>query len=428
MSAYKYNEQAWEQIFKDYHILDKIKEQGFFEITSEEINKYREARLMTKFDNSEAIPKILSENNLSILPISSSSYMLSTFKTYHNFEKIKGNIIQVNFPQYIESLDYNKITSEALALNCAYITKILEDFLEEENLVPTVSGKMGSGNFNFQIKNRNNSENITVEVKNSRIEIDGGYEGINSLAVIEAKNKVSSDFLVRQLYYPYRLWKNKIKKQVRPIFIVYSNDIFTLYEYKFKDDNEYSSIELVKFQKYSIDDTKITFDAIKEIYDNITKFTEEPKVPFPQADNFNRVINICELVRDNEINKKDVKDTYDFVERQADYYTNAAIYLGLIKKENEIFQLTSYGKNILNMNYKKRQLELVKCILSHKVFYNVFKICFEQSEMPSNKMVVNCMKECNLYKVNSDETFYRRASTIKSWIDWIIDLVREELD
>ncbi len=428
MSEFKYNEEAWEQIFSDYHVLEEINKQGFFKITSEEINKYRQARLMTKFDNSEAIPTILSRNNLSILPISGNSYMISTFKTYHKLEQASENIIRVDFPEYIESIDYNKITSEALALNCTYITKILEDFLEEENLVPTVNGKMGSGDFIFQIGNLKNNENISVEVKNSRIEIDGGYEGMNSLAIIEAKNKISSDFLVRQLYYPYRLWKDKVSKKVRPIFIVYSNSVFTLYEYRFNDDNNYSSIELVKCQEYSIDDTKITFDTIKDIYDNIHEFVDEPKVPFPQADNFNRVINICELVRDNEINKENVRDNYEFVKRQADYYTNAAIYLGFIKRKGDFFELTSAGKEIFDMNYKKRQIEFIRSILSHKVFYEVIKIYFEQSEVPSNKTVVDCMKKCNLYHVGSDETFHRRASTIKSWINWIIDLVREELD
>ena len=71
------NKEAWEKIFNKYDVLNKIQEQGLFEISSKEINEYREARLMTKFDNSESIPKILSENNLSILPISSNKYMIA---------------------------------------------------------------------------------------------------------------------------------------------------------------------------------------------------------------------------------------------------------------------------------------------------------------------------------------------------------------
>lgn len=428
MSRCSTNKEAWEKIFDQYKILDSIEEQGFFKISSKEINEYREARLMTKFDNSESIPEILKKNKLSILPISSNSYMIAKFDSYKKFEKAPKEVERIEFPSYIESLDYNNISSEALALNCAYITKILEDFLNEEELVPTVSGKMGSGIFNFDIAQINNNKKINVTVENSRMEIDGGYEGINSLALVEAKNVVSEDFLVRQLYYPYRLWKSKITKSVRPIYVVYSNGIFTIYEYKFNDVNEYSSIELVKCKKYSIEDTDIDLGTIQNLIDNINSFDEEPRIAFPQANSFERVINLCELLQNSEKEKQEITDNYEFVVRQTNYYTDAAIYLGLIKKYGKRikkFELTDLGKRILSLNYKSRQVEFAKLILSHKVFHMTIENYFEKAEMPSDDEIVKYMKECELYNICKDKTYYRRASTIKAWIYWIIDLVTE---
>ena len=64
------------------------------------------------------------------------------------------------------------------------------------------------------------------------------------------------DFLVRQLYYPYRLWKNKTQKQVIPIFLFYSNDIFSFYIYRFTDDKYYNSIEFVKQNEKLVDTIK----------------------------------------------------------------------------------------------------------------------------------------------------------------------------
>ena len=52
------NNVAWEQIFKKYRILEKIKKDGVFEINSGQINEYREARLMTKFDHRKNLPKM----------------------------------------------------------------------------------------------------------------------------------------------------------------------------------------------------------------------------------------------------------------------------------------------------------------------------------------------------------------------------------
>jgi len=83
-------------------------------------------------------------------------------------------------------LIYKDITSEATAINCAFVSKILHDFTEEENLLPTVSGRMGSSSFSFDINSSNGLSRINVE--NSQVEIDGGYEGDSSLNLIEAKN------------------------------------------------------------------------------------------------------------------------------------------------------------------------------------------------------------------------------------------------
>lgn len=59
---------------------------------------------------------------------------------------------------------------------------------------------------------------------------------------------------------------------------------------------------------------------------------EEPKLPFPQADSFERVINLCELLKQKGfISKNDITQNYDFDYRQTNYYSSAARYLGLIK-------------------------------------------------------------------------------------------------
>ncbi len=425
------NKEAWQLLFEKYNILDEINKNGYFKITSKEINEYREARLMTKFDNSANLPDIFKDNGLAILPITSNSYMIAKFETYKKFEESEDDeIVKIDFPSYIQSLDYNNITSEAVAINCAYITRILELFLDEEALVPTISGKMGSGNFEFKINYKDSEEEyINVSVQNSRIEIDGGFEGINSLALIEAKNVISDDFMVRQLYYPYRLWKNKINKAVRPIYMVYSNGIFNVYEYKFDDDNDYSSIRFVRSKKYSIEDTEIDIQDIQDIFSNIKKFEEEPEIPFPQADSFSRVINLCELLMEEARSKSEITENYAFDERQTNYYTDAARYLGLVNKYksdgNVMFELTSKGKTILSLKYKQRQLEFTKLILGHKAFYEYLHLYFDRAEKPLVVDTVDIMKNSNLYKIESESTYIRRSSTIRGWVEWILDLGRE---
>lgn len=425
MARMKNNADAWKLIFKELNILEEINANGCFVITSNQINDYREARLMTKFDNSDALPEIFKKNKLSILPISNGVYMIAKFCAYKDFEKDEVEIENFQFDSNIQSIDSNNISSEAIAINCLYITDILKDFLEEERVLPTICGKMGSGDFDFYITDRNKNK-VCVNIKNARIEIDGGYEGINCLALIEAKNYVSNDFMVRQLYYPFRTWVNKISKKVRPVYVVYSNGVFDLYEYAFEDINDYSSIKLIKHKKYSIEENNIELIDIENILSNI-KTIEETSIPFPQANSLERVINLCELLSINAQSKTDITENYAFDKRQTNYYTDAGIYLGLIKKEiinKEIFfSLTPKGVKMMKQKFKTRQLLFVESILEHKIFKLVLENYLENGVIPSYSYIVEKMKECNLYNIGKNSTYKRRASTIKRWIEWIIKLI-----
>lgn len=422
------NDEAWNKLFEKYDILNKIEQNNSYKITAEQIIEFREPRLMTKFDHTINLPKIFIDNKLSILPVTRGSYIISHFNAYHNFETESLDIIRASLPSYIQSLDYGEIKSEAIALNCAIASGIIADFIEDGSLLATVSGRMGSGKFEFDIQDLNTKSFQHINVENSQIEIDAAYEGENYLTILEAKRDLSKDFLVRQLYYPYRVWESKVTKKVKPVFLIYSNGIYRMYEYAFENPNEYNSLVLVKQQNYSLEDTEISLNDIQIIMTTV-KYVDEPKVSFPQADVFERVINLCELLNEQDMTHDNVTKKYDFDARQTNYYTDAARYLGLLEKarKNKVikYSLTPLGKKILNMCFKKRQLALCELILSHKVFNDVLQLYFSHGVMPEKCEIVGLMKRSKLYNVNSDETFGRRASTIKNWIDWIVGLINE---
>ena len=45
--------------------------------------------------------------------------------------------------------------------------------------------------------------------------------------------------------------------------------------------------------------------------------------------------------------------------------------------------------------------------------------------MPCKNEIIQIMKESNLNNIRSEETFYRRSSTVSSWINWIVGLINE---
>lgn len=422
------NDKAWEILFEKYDILNRIDMNGCFKISAAQIKEFREPRLMVKFDHTINLPKIFAENKLSILPVTRGDYVISHFDAYHKFETADTAITKVSIPSHIQSLDYNNITSEAFALNCAAAAGIIEDFTNDEQLIPTVSGRMSSDYFRFNIMDTISKKHREVVVYHSQIEIDAAYEGIRYLSLFEAKRDLSEDFLIRQLYYPYRTWRNRVEKEVKPIFLVYSNGIYRLYQYKFENLMDYSSLVLVKQRNYTIEDTAITSEDIHKILQS-TVFIPEPDIPFPQADRFERVINLCELLNESSMNRDEVTEKYDFNVRQTNYYTDAARYLGLVEKSKEngipCYHLTENGEKSLHKEYKQRQLAFCRRILQHKVFADVLKRYFESGVMPSNGEITCLMKQSDLYKVKSDDTFKRRASTIRGWIEWIVGLINE---
>jgi hypothetical protein len=427
------NDVAWEKIFQKHLIIEKLRTSDHLFISSNDINKFREARLMTKFDHKSQLPKLFSTNNLSILPIYRGGYVIGEFETFCDFSHDDNiEIKRIPFPTFLESLNHQDITSEAIAINCAFVSDIIQDFTGECLLYPTVSGRMSSSSFNFNINssNTNSIKNLyEVNVINSQIEIDGGYEGDNSLNLIEAKNYISDDFLVRQLFYPYKLWNQKINKRVRSIFLTYTNGVFHLREYGFADNNYYNSIQLVDQRKYAIRGGVINIEIIQQIL-NVSTILNEPAIPFPQADSFDRLINLCELLKEkSSLTKEEITQNYDFDTRQTDYYSNAGKYLELIdiNRENDVVVccLTTRGRNLFKLSIFDRQIEFVKLILSHAPFKSTLELYLKNSRVPTRQEIVEIMHNSNLWHVNSESTYNRRSSTIRSWIDWIIDLVDE---
>src|SRR5690625_2913257 len=243
------NDQAWEQLFEKHNIVEEVSKYDIFKISSKEINEFREARLMTKFDHSDNLPVLFKKHNLTILPDSRGTYIIGNFKAYQKLKVNDIKPISMNLPASIESLDPNNITSEAVALNIAHASGMIDYIMNHHidnrgSSLLTLSGRMGSGNINYKIKSNNKNQKNKyhfINVKNSQIEIDASYVNLNFITVLEAKNKLPKDFLIRQLYYPYRFYKGlQINKTIKPVFFTYADEVFNFYIYEFKDQLDYT--------------------------------------------------------------------------------------------------------------------------------------------------------------------------------------------
>lgn len=369
-------------------------------------------------------------NKINILPDSRSSYVIGDFLLYQEIPILEENVTQmahVELPDY-ESIDVNNISSEANAINVLLLTGILDDFLNTNNNVATFNGRMGTGEFEFVVDTTRNIKQ-KISVNNAQCEIDGGFENNDSVVIMEAKNVVHEDFHIRQLYYPYRLWKNKVNKPIRLVFSVYSNMIYRLFEYRFNILEDYSSIELVRTKNYSLQDTTITLDDLFRVRKDTLVKTDDnmdnSDVPFIQANSMERIISLLENMYENPMTSQQIAELMDFEPRQSDYYYNAGKYLGLFEKVNEdkqrVVALTSLGNKVFKLNYKERQLKIVELILEHQIFSDLFDGMIKTGDMPNKKDIEDEMRALH---VCDEGQIVRRASSIYGWLKWIFNLTK----
>lgn len=421
------NDEAWEKLFDKYDILDGINRNGTFSISSKEINEFREARLMTKFDHSNQLPVIFSENNITILPDSRGNYILGKFKIFEDLKYKNLKPIPMKMPDFIQSLDITKITSESSALNIAHMSNMIDFVMQTKQNEPqsllTLSGRMSSGSLQYNILNADKKlHKFTVE--NAQIEIDGSYENLNNIIIVEAKNKIPKDFNIRQLYYPFRMYQNlNTTKDITPVFFTYADDIFAFHVFKFNDIMNYSSIEKVEQINFILNDSlDLNLDEVKRISATV-KIVEEPKnVPFPQADTFTRILDMIDYIYVRK-NKYELAEAYEFDLRQSDYYANALVYLGLASKQDGYFKLNEDGIKIKNMyNSNKRNALIISKILSHKPFKLAFDSTLKNGGEYDRQYISKVLLD-NVASINSMSTANRRMQTVVAWLNWIFSVI-----
>ena len=423
---------AWEKLFEQYKIPARTETAGYFDITASEIKALNfEPRLLTKIDHSHQMPPVMKQNGMSILTLTNSSWRLGYFEIFQKLPAWKApdkTVVHKKLPNWLQSLQKDGITGEGALINAADASGILNEFCGED-LVATITGKGRSSTFSFSVDNKD-AGTTPIDVKSAQIEIDAGYEGANALYLFEAKKHLSIDFNIRQLFYPFRTWEGRVAKPVRPIFITLANDVFDLTEFAFSDPDNMSSIELVSNQRFMLSEEVVGEQDIFEIAKSVQNRSYQQfdrKVPFPQADDFERVIDITEFVASEPRSVEDIAANYEFHPRQADYYFSAARYLGL----GEILQgsdgtnyrqLTKLGEQIISLPYAMKRKAMAELVLQIPAVREIYLLKIEHGILADMKETERIVAETSAAEGISGTTIHRRAQTVLSWVRWLLAL------
>jgi hypothetical protein len=425
------NDIAWEVLFDTHSILDRVSTNGFCEISGVSIGKERDPGLMTSFDHRIQLPSIFKQHQLSIIPKSRSSYVIGHFASYFDLPtRTLPALEEIRFPATLETINPQDLYSEPAALMCAHKAGILE-YVLNESVVLTVTGTMSAGRFSYSIDDLNRSNSLAIEVENPQCYVAGGFEGATTFAIVEVTNETVDDFLIRVLFYPYRLWCRKTRKEVIPIYLSYSNDVFSLYRFRFSDPLHHNSIEIDGQWRFQIESNEIELADIVSILTRIEVVDEPQDVPFPQADNFQRVVDLLnQLNTAGTLSQEDITTNYAFDLRQTQYYTTAGTFLNLIERkhsreEGVMYALTQIGSSIMSQRPAQRNLALTEILLGHRVFFETVSLYLAQAERPTTDQVVEIMRAANIeLDRDGNTTMNRRAQTVLAWVDWMMGLTR----
>lgn len=420
MARCKTNADGWRALFVELDLSSRLTETGRADVTATQIKTIsgREPRLMSKFDTRDARPAALKESNTTILPTANGYYALVAGDGYANVPGIEA-ITSFHWPKAdtLQTLPTG-FQSESQVIDAVHASGLLSRFVNDSDTVLTVRGRLRSPAFSFSFRGPGRVHSLDVE--GVQVEVDAGYEGDAAVYLIEAKLGERDDFHVRQLYYPYRMWRKRgVTKPLVPIFLTYANGVISLAEYGFRDENEYGSIELIRSENFSFETHPVHL-SLGEVVARTKSLPSEPEeLPFPQADDIRKVRDTIDIIASGCDTRDTLAEYWTIDKRQGDYYANAAAFIGYIVRDGHTWKITEEGAFYLALPNSQRNIHLAQAILVHPVFYMTANAYLEKGLLPARDEIAEIIQK---YTMLSGSTPARRAGTVASWVGFIARL------
>ncbi|MBP7862395.1 hypothetical protein KA183_11990 [bacterium] len=418
----KANDIAWSDFFAKSDVLSQIECQGFAYVKADDIKEFREPRLMAKIDTLAMRPEPFVQHSLSILPVQNGLYLLfkdPENKLFYSFPKIQDDLkveehrSQIDL-QTFDCFPKSKIFSESQAIDYAKLASLINRYIGSDDATLCVRGRLYSGDFNFLLPDQAEP----IQVSNVQIEVDAGFETPDSIVLIEAKIGRRDDFNIRQLFYPYLQWSKRSRKKIRTVFLTYSNGEYLFTEFEMGRD--LGEIELISNRAFVIDDLPVCNIDLNELLSKIAVEKEPDSIPFPQADDLNKIVDLVQL-NDYEIKTPhSISEFFEFTERQSYYYAGAAVYLGFIERAAQLLELTQYGKSFAQIvSRSQRTKVLLEQMLKRPTLRKSLELLMARGfdlKLVDNREIADIIQtETNL----TGTTPIRRAATVKKWLKWM---------
>lgn len=435
-------DKAWRNIFSELNLLETIESEDVATVSAKDIKKIskKEPRILARIDSTGSLPSIFEKNHLCILQANiRGEYVIGRFDAftkldYNQVEPAKklppDETYKINNPLEIRREPDAILT----AFNYGLFSNILGPESDGSDLKMVSFGRRGTEPFDFNINILNERGDRVVgdhniKVNNTQMEIDGVFENPDNIIIVEAKQEKRSDFITRQLYYPYRALADiseKSEKTIYNVFLTASNGSIYTHVYKVEDKMSYNSMKQIDCARYDFF-KPISISDVRKVLNTVQIVDESSDTIFPQADNMDRIFETLNIVKEKRgISATEIGLRMALTGRQGAYYSSACLYLGLLDRKkggsSYAYYLTDFGREMLGKPWKEKNLMMVEAIARHNIFNYFIKQYLDNQKRPEREEIIEWLGN-NVDKMNTDNgTPSRRASTVLGWMDWIIQI------
>jgi len=234
------NDVAWAKVFKKLNVVDIVTRHKEFLVSAKTLKEVggEEPRLMAKIDTYKDLPEVMKESKIYGLAVANGLYKLTKSNPFIKIPDLSAKrIFPIKRMEGLYTLDLfkaNKLT-ESMVLDLANYNNLLADCCGEK-VDLTLRGKR-RGTFPFVL------DNMSFEVDQVQIEVDGCFEGAKGVHVVEVKVDPLTNTTIRQLLYAKLMLESKLNglKPVYTWLLMYNSNtkVFDFHKFVAEKDNYY---------------------------------------------------------------------------------------------------------------------------------------------------------------------------------------------
>ena len=413
--------EPWEEILDSHpEILNAIDKHGYCDVSSKDLKEFKEPRNLCYIPYRRNVPSALADRQLSVLAVTNREYRIARTDPFVNIpESMRATEKQIKrVPETILTLQPDMLTSESKMLDAAHVSGVLnETFGEPTSLV--IRGREYTGQFDFGLPSVGLSltDSVRYNVAGVQVEVDGGYEGVSSIHLVEVKTEESpEDMNLRQVVYPHLHYQGKFPDKAIKSYLMFCNlreSSYDIHDIHIQQADPLE-VQLGVARKFALHKPHVEPHSRIQHFADVYALEVNPSLtdreaPFPQADRFEYVLNGFQKVADFEpISKADVFQNYQLeTGRQHDYYSSVLVWLKLVQSQGDLLTLTNKGEALARAGIKERICKMAEAIFSNEVFYHALR-----------KDNQSARKAMRTFRVGAESTFQRRLLTVNSWIDY----------